>query len=511
MLRRPDRSAIADYAQRGGLTLNSLEIEEFESIANELMAGIEAFDREPEAVEEPVEAVRVSGRKPTALEDPYNAVVRWCKVKGGGAGILQGKRIGIKDSMAIAGVPMTCGSRLLQDYYPRTDSVLVERLLRAGAEIVAVLNMDAFAFSGGGETSDYGAALNPVDTTRTAGGSSGGSAAALYYDGIDITFGTDQGGSIRLPAAWCGVIGLKPTFGLVPYSGIASLDQTFDHVGPMARRVADVALALEAVAGPDARDPRQIGLQSFGGYVRAVEEAPDKLNGITVGVVEEGMSGEAGVEDVTREATLAVIAKLAALGATIREISIPEHRLGLGFPLFLEGYMATFRGFGNGYGWSGSYAPDLARALGKALRVGADELPDSVKVAIILGGYLSDRYYSTLYAKAQNVRPILRSAYDHAFQDVDVLVMPSATVRAHKKLDASIRERVLRGWSMLGNTTPFNMTGHPSLSIPAGEGHGLPVGVMLTGRPFADGKLLSIARTYERDQGWFPAVPDKAA
>ncbi len=516
MLRRLDRSEIENYAQRSWLTLTQNELDEFEILINELLNVVDRFDRTQEAIDEPIEATRRSGHRPTAPEDPFNAIVRFCSVKATGSGLLSGKRVGIKDSMAIAGVQMTCGSRLLEGYYPRSDAVLVERLLRQGAEIVAVLNMDAFAFSGGGETSDYGATLNPIDTERTAGGSSGGSAAALHYDGVDITFGTDQGGSIRLPASWCGVIGLKPSFGLIPYCGIASLDQTFDHVGPLARRVADVALALEAVAGPDKRDPRQAGVDEANatGFVRAVEEAPAKLNGVKIGVVKEGMGDEVGVEQPTRDATLEVVSKMENLGASVREISIPEHLstgIGLGFALFLEGQMASLRGFGNGHHWSGRYAPDFAMALGKGLKTSADDLPAPIKLALILGGHLNERYYGTLYAKAQNLRPALKSAYDRALEGVDVLLMPTGTVRAHKyKPEASIHERVLRGWNMLGNTTPFNMTGHPSLSVPAGVSEGLPVGVMLTSRMFTDARLLSIARTYEREYGWFPAVPDSA-
>ena len=150
--------------------------------------------------------------------------------------------------MALAGVPMTCGSRILEGYVPSRDAVVVERLLTAGAEIVAITNMDDLAFSGGGDSSAYGATLCPFDLERTAGGSSGGSAAALWYEGVDAGLGTDQGGSIRVPAAWCGVVGLKPTHGLVPYAGIVGIDRTFDHAGPMARSVEAAARLLDVIA-----------------------------------------------------------------------------------------------------------------------------------------------------------------------------------------------------------------------------------------------------------------------
>jgi len=171
-------------------------------------------------------------RRPTPSEDPLNAIVNWCRVSAGREGLLAGKRIGLKDNMALTGVPMTLGSRLLETYVPAEDCLVAQRLLAAGAEVVAKLNMDGFAWSAGAETSDFGPILNPVDPSRTASGSSGGSAAALAYEHFDVTFGTDQAGSIRLPAAWCGVLGLKPTHSLVPYTGIVPLDPAYCDSGP---------------------------------------------------------------------------------------------------------------------------------------------------------------------------------------------------------------------------------------------------------------------------------------
>ena len=200
--------------------------------------------------------------RPAPGENPYNAVVRRCLVKGAPNGPLAGKRIGLKDNISVAGRGDDAGFDGAQGFRPSRDATIVTRLLAAGADIVAILNMDAFAYSGAGDTSLHGPTLNPHDTARLAGGSSGGSAAALFHEDIDITFGADQGGSIRIPASWCGVVGLKPTHGLVPYTGIAGIDLTYDHVGPLARRVADVALALDAVAGKDPDDPRQGDVRS---------------------------------------------------------------------------------------------------------------------------------------------------------------------------------------------------------------------------------------------------------
>ena len=362
-----------------------------------------------------------------------------------------------------------------------------------------------------------GPILNPFDPTRTASGSSGGSAAALWYDGVDITFGTDQAGSIRLPAAWCGVLGLKPTHGLVPYTGIATIDPTYDHVGPLARTVEDLALALDVVAGPHESDPRQRDVRPQD-YRRAVAEAADDLRGLRVGVLREGFEPDRpGAPEGTRasaEATVAVVDELAALGATVQEVSVPEHRYGAGlmFAAIAEGQTAITTSFGQGYGWRGRYASDLGLALGRGLRVHGDELPPSLKMVLLLGTHLREHYFGSLYAKAQNLTPRLRAAFDRALADVDLLVLPTATHYAYRhEPAATLSRRVLRGDSMIGNTGTFDATGHPALSMPAAEADGLPVGVMLVGRIGADAELLAVARTYEGAYGWRPKrTPDYA-
>ncbi|MEN3282050.1 MAG: amidase [Solirubrobacteraceae bacterium] len=504
---RLDRGRIEEYSRRYRMALTQDEMAELEPLAQAALSKLERFDALHDDGGVPPGARDTPTPAPTGADDPYNAVVRWCSVKSSSAGLLAGKRIGLKDNIALAGIPMTCGSRILDGYRPDEDAVLVQRLLSQGAEIVAMLNMDSFAFSGSGETSDYGTILNPLDPTRTAGGSSGGSAAALYYDGIDITFGTDQAGSVRIPASWCGVLGLKPTFGLVPYTGIFSQDPTFDHVGPLARTVSDLALALEAVAGPDDRVPTP-GEKSVAGFLAAVDDAPARLDGVTIGLVREGMADDVGADAVTRAAVRDAVDRFAELGARVEEISIPEHtwtRDGLGGALSFESCMASLRAFGSGYHVFGRHAPDLANALGRALETSAADLPPAVKLAVIVGAYSNERYFGSLYAKAQNRRPSLRVAYDRALQSVDVLMMPTTPMPAYtREPDLSIAAQVRRGARMIDNTTPFNLTGHPSLSIPAARVDALPLGVMLTASHWSDARLLALARTYERAHGWYP-------
>jgi amidase len=516
MLRRITRKELKDYAKTAGFTIDDAEVDEFLSLTDGIAEIMDPFVDEPFPPPVNAKAFRGGVRRPTPDDDPLNAVIHWCSVRPDFEGSLSGKRVALKDNMSLAGIPMTYASRILEDHIPEEDCVVAQRVLAAGGEVVAKLNMDNFAWSGGGETSDFGPTLNPFDRTRTAGGSSSGSAAALFYDNIDITFGTDQAGSIRLPASWCGVLGMKPTHGLVPYTGIAPIDPSYDHVGPLARTVDDLALALSVVAGKHelSWDPRQCDVPTVD-YVAAIARAPDTLRGIVVGVVEEGFSQDGtntppGTRE-TAEATWSAVDELVALGANVKKVSVPDHPWGAGllFAACAEGQAVTTMSFGNGYHWSGHYAGDLPLALGRALATRARDLPPSLKNVLLLGTHFRQYYFSSLYAKAQNLRPLLRQAYDRVLADVDVLVMPTATHYAHvQKPDATLSERVLRGDSMIKNTAVFDATGHPALSIPAAEADALPVGMMLVGPRFADDRLLSLAKTWESQIGWRPADPE---
>lgn len=519
MIRRLGKPQLQEYARKAGFEVDTdVELDEFHTVSDSLFDILDTLDQmEPNTILNR-NARRDAGRRPTSPEDPLNAIVRWCNVGTGGEGKLTGKRVGLKDMISVAGVPMSLGSRVMYGYVPDTDSLLVDRLLAEGAEIVAILNMDAFFCSGSGETSDYGVTRNPWDLSRTAGGSSGGSAAALYYEKIDITFGSDQGGSIRLPASWCGVLGLKPTYGLIPYTGIASSDQRTDHVGPLARTVEDIALALDAVAGRDSSDPRQHCGVSTERYSEAVEQAPKDFSGVRLGVLTEGFAfdSERAPEGTaeTMGAVRVAIERIRELGATITEVSIPEHAFAptLAFAIFVEGLTATFTGFGNGYHWVGRYSPHFALEFGKALKAFAQDLPPTVKVPLTLGTYLREQYFSTIYAKAQNLSAALCRAYDRVLDTVDFILMPAATHYAHRYAPSlPLSDRVRRGWSNLGNTVATNITGHPALSMPAAVAkNGLPVGVMVVGRRFHDADILGLVRTYERAYGWLPQPEDRA-
>jgi amidase len=494
--RRPDLDELKRLAAEQHFTLRPDEEEQYAILADAVLGIIDGLEAQADAEIEVVEATRDAGRPADREDDPLNAIVRWCSVSAGVEGPLSGRRVALKDSIAVAGVPMTCGSRVLRDFVPTVDAVVTDRLLRAGAEIVATTNMDDLAFSGGGDSSFYGPTLNPFDRTRTAGGSSSGSAAALHYDDrVDMSLGCDQGGSIRAPAAWCGVLGLKPTHGLVPYTGIAGIDQTYDHCGPMARSAADAAVLLQVIAGADPSDPRQCNVPERD-YVGAVDKAPDDLRGVKVGLVEE-----AGAEPDVAAAFEGAVERLAGLGASIERISLPEHTQagGLAFALFVEGMFDLMTSGGNGYAWKGRYWPELAEALGPGLRDHADQLAAQVKITLALGALLRHERFGALYAKAQNLRPWLTASYDRALAGVDVLAMPTTPGLPHVVApDLPLADRVLRGWAMLSNTTPTDMTGHPALTVPGAEAEGLPVGLMLIGPHWADDRLLALAATLER-------------
>src|SRR2546425_5220544 len=317
-LRQPTADELRRLAAVHNFALTNEELDAYQALMPAMFAMLDALDQTPTNLPEITYRERYPGRRPSRQEDPLNAIVRRCSVKGAKSGKLAGKRLGIKDNVCIAGIPMTCASLVLEGYVPDIDATIITRILDAGGEITAILNMDNFAFSGGGDTSAYGPTRNPHNPEHLAGGSSGGSGAALYYNDIDLTIGGDQGGSIRIPASWCGVVGLKPTHSLVPYTGIVGIDATFDHTGPMARSVAEVALLLEVIAGKDPLDPRQYDVP-----VQPYTQALGKdLRGARLGLLQEGF-GQEGAEPDVEAAVRAAIATLRTFGATITEVSVP--------------------------------------------------------------------------------------------------------------------------------------------------------------------------------------------
>ena len=499
-LRIPTADDLRQLAAANDFSLSPDEAADFAELMPAMFEALNGLDLAPAPAEPRKYTDRDPGARPATHDDRFNAFIRRCRVVGAPSGKLAGKRIGIKDNIGVAGVPMTCGSSVMEGYVPERDATLVARILDAGGVIVAKTNLDNFAFSGGGDTSSFGPTRNPHHLDHLAGGSSGGSAAALYYDDIDLTIGGDQGGSIRIPASWCGVVGLKPTHSLVPYTGCSGIDPTFDHAGPMGRTVADVALMLEVIAGADPDDPRQREVV-VNPYTQALGHGvADKR----IAVVREGFGLPVSEPDVDVAVNHAVEA-LREMGATVDEVSIPAHREAdrIVWGLIAEGAAALVHGNGVGYHFKGYYDAGFASAFGRFRKAQGDDLPPTLKLVTIIGSYLNRRYHGRLYAKAQQLRPALRAAYDAVLDRYDALAMPTTPMKAHRyRPNLRPGEIITHGFAMTVNTAPFDMTGHPSISVPCAMSGGLPVGLMLTGRQFDEMALIAIAAAFERNVDW---------
>ena len=361
----PSKQDLIEAASRNFLSLTDEELDGLHSLIRPIFGHLELLDSLPAAAPSRSVVNRDPGERPSPEEDPYNAILRRCLIEGSASGRLSGTRVGLKDNISVAGVPMTCGSNFLTGYTPDTDATVVSRILEEGGDIVAMLNMDDFAWSGSGGTSVFGPVLNPHNTEHLAGGSSAGSGAALFYDDIDVTLGCDQGGSIRIPAAWCGVVGLKPTFGLVPYTGIVAEEATFDHVGPMARSVDQVALMLDVIAGKDPLDQRQ-GVVPKQDYTGCLDGS---IDGVRIGVLTEGFGAEDAGEEVDNAVRMALTG-VASLGVETVEISIPYHLASLSIyrGVIPEGSASLLRAWGLGDNHMGFYDASPRRSNQEGLR-----------------------------------------------------------------------------------------------------------------------------------------------
>jgi amidase len=493
-MRPPSRQELIELAALSHFELSKEELGHLAPIIAGVVQTLDDLNQMPQPAHLLRYFERDPGQEPQPEDDPLNAILRRCSVKGASSGALAGKRIGVKDCVLVAGVPMNCGSLLLDGYIPDRDAAIVTRMLDEGGEIVAKLNMDNMGFSGNGDSSAFGPVRNPHDQEFLAGGSSGGSGAALYYNDIDLTIGSDQGGSIRIPASFCGVVGLKPTHGLVSYIDIIGVAPTIDHAGPMARKAADVALLLEAIA-----EPHPEGRAA--NYTQSLE---DGVAGLRIGVVKEGFGWPASEPDVDA-AVLRAIETLGKLGARVGEVSVPLHRRSARFltGLTAEGIAALMAGNGISHHEGAAHNYHLAIAMGQALRIRGNDLPLLLKATLLLGTFLNRTYPGRIYPKAQYLRSVLREHYDQALERFDLLAMPTTPGKAPRydpRADQLVR--MARSRYVAINTAAFNATGHPSINVPCAKSHGLPVGLMLTGRHFEDATLLRVANAYEQNVSW---------
>jgi amidase len=444
---------------------------------------------------------RTPGYKPEGEENKYNAWYVKTTVKGAPAGKLAGKTVVLKDNVCLAGVPMMNGASTLEGYTPDIDATIVTRILDAGGTIVGKAHCEYYCFSGGSHTNAAGPVHNPHKHGYSAGGSSSGSAALLVAGEVDMAIGGDQGGSIRMPSAYCGVCGMKPTHGLVPYTGIMPIEITLDHTGPMTNNVADNALLLEVLAGEDGLDPRQYNVKTDA-YTKALGGG---AKGLKIGVVKEGFGHPNSERDVDAKVKQAA-STLRDLGATVSEISVPMHAVGLAIwsPIALEGATELMmRGNGMGTNWRGLYTTSLLDAHSQ-WKHRADELSETLKISMLIGHYFIKHHRGHFYAKAQNLSRKLRAAYDAALSKHDLLLMPTVPLKATPlpPADAPRELYIQRAFEMLANTAPFDATGHPAMSIPCGMSDGLPTGLMMIGRHYGESTIYRAAAAFEKAGDW---------
>ncbi len=413
--------------------------------------------------------------------------------EGNPLGPLDGVPVGLKDIFCTEGVETTAGSRILQGFVPPYDATVVRLLKEAGLPILGKLNMDEFAMGSSNESSAYGPTHNPWDVTRTPGGSSGGSAAAVAAREVFGSLGTDTGGSIRQPAALTNTVGLKPTYGRVSRFGVIAYASSLDAPGPMARTVADTAALLQVIARHDPRDSTS-----------ATVDVPDYLADLEGGVagLRLGVPREYFIEGMDPEVAASVRAAMAAyekLGATLVDVSLPhtKHALATYYliaPAEASANLARYDGIR--YGLRAKDAKGLKELYGQTRDRGFGA---EVKRRIMLGTYaLSAGYYDAYYLKAQKVRTLIRQDFERAFQQVDAVLSPTSPVPAFK-----LGEKVADPLSMYLMdvfTLPCNLAGLPGLSLPCGFTQaGLPIGLQILGKPFDEARLLRIARAFERE------------
>lgn len=409
---------------------------------------------------------------------------------GESAGRLAGVPFIAKDNFLVFGAPTTAASNILKGFDAPYQSTAVERLESEGAICVAKANLDAFAHGSSTENSDFMTTLNPYDKTRIPGGSSGGSAAAVALDIAPFSLGTDTGGSIRLPASFCGVVGYKPTYGLVSRSGVVAMASSTDVIGPITRTVEDAALVLECMSGKDEMDSTTIDRdkQPYSELSRT------DLSKLRVGVIKEFFSE--GLDGGVRDRIEKAITMYKQEGATVEEVSIPSIGLALAVYYVLcpaEVSSNLSRYDGQRYGYSSKHAKTLDESYSLSRSEG---FGDEAKRRIMIGTYvLSSGYYDAYYQKAQLVRTKLIKEFEKVFEDYDVLIGPTAPVTAFKVGEHT--SNPLEMYLIDIMTVAANLVGTPSISIPAGTSGDLPVGLQLIAPQHQDKKLLEIANTTE--------------
>jgi amidase len=499
-VRLPTIDQLRGVAKQCGIALSEADLASFQGLMAGSVDAYNLIDAMPDEVPQ-VRYPRTPCYRPAAEENPRNAWYRKTSVKGASGGKLQGKRIALKDNIMLAGVPMMNGAATLEGFMPDFDAPIVTRMLDAGAEIIGKTHCEHFCLSGGSHTNSTGPVHNPHKMGFSAGGSSSGSAVVVALGEADMAIGGDQGGSIRMPSSFSGTYGMKPTWGLVPYTGVMPIEIFVDHTGPMTANVTDNALLLEVIAGDDGYDPR-IKAPEVKAYTQALRGG---IKGMKIAVVKEGF-GQPGAEKAVGDKVAKAAKTLGDLGAKVSEVSIPMHLLGpaIWTPIGTEGLTQTMM-WGDGFGLSRRdlYSVSLMD-FHRGWRQRADELSETAKLFLMFGTYILNTHGPRYYGKAINISRRLTAAYDAVLADYDLLVMPTTPMKATPlpAPNASREEYVQRALEMIVNTAPFDVTHHPAMSVPCGMIDGLPVGLMLVGRHFDEETIYRAAYAFEQAGDW---------
>ncbi|KTG09594.1 hypothetical protein AUR64_13050 [Haloprofundus marisrubri] len=471
-------TAVRAIARRHGIEVDDATVTEFREAAAEQAAQYASFPSPPPPEESPTN--RSLG------DDPYNAF-RYQFDFGGGSGGLAGLDVAVKENIIVAGVPTSCGSSGFE-YEPAYHATVVERLTAAGASLVGTTNMDEFAFFTTGETCAHGRIENPVVEGCVPGGSSSGSGAAVASGAVDAALGTDTGGSIRIPASFCGVVGVKPTHQTVSRFGVVDLSQSLDHVGPLASDVETAARVLEEIAGPDANDPSTRGAPKPDTYVDSLD---DGIEGLRIGVVGESMEA---AETAVAETVDAALDSVRDAGATVESVSLPGYETasllvgaiaGLEFSSFVGANGAVYT---TGTGTTES----LRAALAAANENG--EFGEIVVQMLLTNGVLVDGD-GTEYVSAKGLQRMFTQTVCDALETYDVLVTPTTPMTAPEFGTIQGIGGLLR---TVENTAPFNCSGHPAVSVPSESADGKPVGIQIVSEWNDEETAFRVARSLEQ-------------
>jgi amidase len=503
-LRQVDAEELKELGAADFMDLSDADAAGFAELLNAGLDSVEELMALPVEAPETRWRERDLGRPVRPGEDPYNAFVHYCQIKGAGEGPLAGRRFAVKDNLSIAGLPTSNASAMAASV-AGFDATIVDRLLDAGGELVGKTNLEELSAGATGESSVWGPPLNPFDPAYSCGGSSAGSAAAAAARQVDFAIGVDQGGSVRIPASYTGVVGLIATHGYVPTFGLTSLDQTLDYIAPLAPDVETCALALDAMTGPDPRDAQWKHREPR--RTSCAEHLGDGVEGLRIGVIEE-----AGDEEDCDPAVLAnfgdSLRLLREAGAKVERTSLPQWKFGWSVETALLGVMAWSMNLSEGIGFGNRGYVDEGRAHSYALarRLETGQFPPAYRFWVLLGRYLQKYDHGAVYAHCQNLRYQLTQDVWRKLEEFDLLVTPT-TPRVSVELATELRAdpeflAAHAGANFAQNTAPANLTGNPAIAVPDGlDEAGLPTSFQFIAAAGDDERAFAAAQALQERIG----------